>query len=550
MTRDPHITDPAKATIDDRIRAAEPTKPARLAALIQRLDGEGRLRGARRDGRPIGSGGLDDVEVTGVTHDSRDVRSGTLFVAVPGLHVDGHDFVARAERAGATAALVERAVPDVALPQVVVESTATALATAAAWWYDDPSEDLSVLGITGTDGKTTTSFLALAALEAAGVRTGLISTAATRIGGLQEPNEEHATTPDAPALQARLRAMVDTHDEAAVIETTSHGLALGRVGSIAYDVAILTNLTHEHLELHGTWEAYRDAKLSLFERLGGGPARSGHRPKRWPKSGIVNLDDPSAGAFVGVAQEAGARVLTYGTDRAADIRATHVDEDRRRLRIAYEAPSGPATVELQLVGRFNVLNALAVVALGEAIGLDPAAVREGLASVPVVPGRMERVDLGQPFEVIVDFAHSPASLQTVLDLLAPGAAARGGGLIAVFGSAGERDTAKRPVMGRIAGERCRLVIVTDEDPRTEDRDAINDAIARGAEAAGKHRGHDLLVIAERRAAIEAAFERARPSDIVLLAGKGHERSIIGPGGPQAWNERAEAESALQRMGFG
>jgi UDP-N-acetylmuramoyl-L-alanyl-D-glutamate--2,6-diaminopimelate ligase len=544
------MTDEANRTLENRIRAAEPSKPAPLAALIDRLDREGRLRGARRDGRPIGVGGLAELEVAGVTHDSRAVRPGSLFVAVPGLHVDGHEFVARAEAAGAVAALVERAVPDVDLPQVVVDSTSVALATAAAWWYGDPSDDLGVVGITGTDGKTTTSFLAVAAFEAAGIRTGLISTAAERIGGLQEPNEQHATTPEAAALQARLRAMAAQGDEAAVIETTSHGLALGRVASIAYDIAIVTNLTHEHLELHGTWEAYRDAKLSLFERLASRPPRPGHAPKRWPRTGIVNLDDPSAGAFVGVTQEAGARVLTYGTDPAADVHATHVDEDQRRLRIAYEAPSGAAKVELQLVGRFNVHNALAVVALGEAVGLDPAAVREGLASVPVVPGRMERVDLGQPFEVIVDFAHSPASLGTVLDLLAPGAAARGGGLISVFGSAGERDTAKRPLMGRIAGERCRLVVVTDEDPRGEDSDAINDAIARGAETAGKRRGHDLLVIANRRAAIEAAFERARPSDVVVLAGKGHERSIIGPDGPQPWNERAEAESALRRLGFG
>jgi UDP-N-acetylmuramoyl-L-alanyl-D-glutamate--2,6-diaminopimelate ligase len=314
-------------------------------------------------------------------------------------------------------------------------------------------------------------------------------------------------------------------------------------------VAILTNLTHEHLELHGTWEAYRDAKLRLFEKL----ARpSGERPKpaAWPATGIVNADDPSAGAFIGVAQEAGARVITYGTDPAADVRATRVEEDQRRLRIAYDAPSGAATLHLRLVGRFNVHNALAVVALGEAVGLDPAAVRDGLASVPVVPGRMERVESGQPFGVIVDFAHSPASLQTVLDLLAPLAASSGGGVIAVFGSAGERDTAKRPLMGRIAGERARIVVVTDEDPRGEDRDAILDEIARGAEATGKRRGHDLLVIADRRAAIEAAIERARPGDIVLLAGKGHEQSILGPDGPRPWDERAEAEAALHRAGFG
>jgi len=539
-------------TIADLLRAAEPTTPTSLGTLIERLEGEGRLRGARRDGRAIGVAGLRDIVVSGVTQDSRAVRPGSLFVAVPGQHVDGHEFVAHAAASGAVAALVERPLPDLDLPQLIVQSTSVALATAAAWWYRDPSAELAVVGITGTDGKTTTSFLAVAALEAAGLRTGLISTAATRIGSVQEPNEAHATTPEAPALQAALRAMATAKDAAAVIETTSHGLALDRVGSIAYDIAIMTNLTHEHLELHGTWEAYRDAKLSLFERLAvRSESPRGDQPaKYWPKTGIVNLDDPSAGAFVGVTQEAGARVLTYGTDPAADVRATRVEEDQRRLRIAYEAPSGAASVDLQLVGRFNVHNALAVVALGEAVGLDPVAVREGLASVPVIPGRMERVDVGQPFGVIVDFAHSPASLQAVLDGLAPGAAARGGGLIAVFGSAGERDTAKRPVMGRIAGERCRLVVVTDEDPRGEASDTINEDIARGAEAVGRRRGHDLLVVADRRAAIEAAFERARPGDIVLLAGKGHERSIIGPDGPKPWNERAEAESALRRLGFG
>lgn len=533
-------------SIADRIRVAEPAGPVGLGGLIERLGAEGRLRGARRDGRAIGAAGLADLQVNGVTQDSRAVHPDSLFVAVPGLHVDGHEFVADAAARGATAALVERAVPESDLPQLIVDAAPAALATAAAWWYGDPSRTLAVVGITGTDGKTTTCFLATAALEAAGIRTGMTGTAATRIGGLQAPNEIHATTPEAPVLQATLRAMVLAGDVAAVIETTSHGLALGRVGSIDYDVAILTNLTHEHLELHGSWEAYRDAKLSLFERL----ARSEGPANAWPKTGIVNADDPSAGAFIGVTQEAGARVLTYGTDPSADVRAVKVEEDAHRLRIAYTAPSGAATMDLQLVGRFNVHNALAVVALGEAIGLDPGAVRDGIASVPVVPGRMERVDVGQPFGVIVDFAHSPASLQAVLDGLAPAAGARGGGLIAVFGSAGERDTAKRPVMGRIAGERCRLVVVTDEDPRGEDPDAINDAIARGAEAAGRRRGHDLLVIADRREAIEAAFERARPTDIVLLAGKGHERSIIGPSGDRPWDERAEAEAALRRLGFG
>ena len=277
-----------------------------------------------------------------MTNDSRTVRAGSLFVAVPGLHVDGHDFVEAAAEAGAAAVLVERPVPDVPVAQLVVGDVRSALASAAAWWYEDPSDALAVVGITGTDGKTTTSFLAVAALEAAGIATGMTGTAATRIGGVQTANEAHATTPEAPDLQRALKAMRVAGDAAAVIETTSHGLALGRVDAIAYDIAILTNLTHEHLELHGTWEAYRDAKLRLFEKLhrGAGVGRAGAKPLGWPATGIVNADDPSAGAFVGVAQEAGARVLTYGTDPAADVRATRIEEDQRRLRIAYDAPSG------------------------------------------------------------------------------------------------------------------------------------------------------------------------------------------------------------------
>jgi UDP-N-acetylmuramoyl-L-alanyl-D-glutamate--2,6-diaminopimelate ligase len=540
------------ATVAGLLAAAEPGSARPLGELIERLDAEGRLRGARDGGRAIGPAGLAALDVHGgVVHDSRRIRPGSLFVAVPGAHVDGHDFVAAAAAGGAVAALVERPVPEVELPQLVVERTQAALASAAGWWYGDPSRELAVVGVTGTDGKTTTSFLAVAALEAAGVSSGMIGTVETKIGAVREANAEHATTPEAPELQAALRAMVEAGNEAAVVETTSHGLALERVGGIAYDAAILTNLTHEHLEFHGTWEAYRDAKLSLFERLAAGrrnaPKALQGRPL--PKVAIVNADDPSAGLFAGVAQEAGARIVTYGTDPSADLRAVRVEEGSRGLAIDLDGPSGEAHLDLRLVGRFNVHNALAVVALGEAWSLDPAAVRAGLASLDGVPGRMERIDAGQPFAVVVDYAHSPASLEKVLELLAPTAAARGGGLIAVFGSAGERDVEKRPMMGRIAGQRCRLVVVTDEDPRGEDREQILDEIARGAEAAGRRRGRDLLLIADRPAAIAAAFERARAGDVVLLAGKGHERSIIGPAGPVAYDERSVALGALAALGY-
>lgn len=509
-----------------------------LGDLAARLAGGGRLRGVRVDGRAAPTTVVADVPISGVTQDSRLVTPGMAFVAVPGLHVDGHDFAAAAVSRGAAALVVERAMPELVVPQLVVDAARPVLADAAAWWFGDPSRSLTVVGITGTDGKTTTAYLAVAALVAAGRRPGMIGTIATRIGGRTEDHAAHATTPEAPELQAALRAMLEAGDDTVVLETTSHGLALDRVASVDYDVAILTNLTHEHLELHGSWEAYRDAKLSLFARL--------HGPGT---TGIVNVDDPNAGVFIGVTREAGARVLRYGTEPAADVRAAHVTEDGRGLHLDVVAPWGDATVDVPLAGRFNAHNALAVIALGEALGLDAAAVARGLGSVDRVPGRMERVDRGQPFGVIVDFAHSPASLAAVLDLLAPSAAARGGGLIAVFGSAGERDTAKRPQMGRIAGERCRLVVATDEDPRGEDPAAILDAIARGAEAAGRRRGHDLLLIADRRAAIEAAFEAARPGDTVLLAGKGHERSIITVDGERPWDERAVAEDVLADMGY-
>jgi UDP-N-acetylmuramoyl-L-alanyl-D-glutamate--2,6-diaminopimelate ligase len=535
-------------SIADLIEAADGREPRPLAELVARLGGEGRLRSV------VGGVGADaSPPISGVTNDSRAVRPGSLFVAVPGEHADGHAFVDAAAAAGAVAAVVERAVAS-PLPQVVVDRSRAALASAAGWWYGDPSADFGVIGITGTDGKTTTSFLATAALEAAGLPTGMLGTAALEIGDRREPNPEHATTPEAPRLQAILRAMVTAGDRAAVVETTSHGLALERVAGIRYDIAILTNVTHEHLELHGTWEAYRDAKRSLFDRLAVSLENPAKPVPGWPRTGIVNANDPSAEVFVEATRRAGARVLTYSADRSrpADVAATSIVLDRRGegLDLGYVTPSGDGRLRSPLSGGFNVLNLLAVIALGEAIGLDPAAVRTGLESVAAIPGRMERVDAGQPFEVVVDYAHTPASLTTVLDELGRHAGQRGGALIVVFGSAGERDVAKRSEMGRIAGERCRLVVLTDEDPRGEDREVILAEIAAGATAAGKRRGSDLLLIPDRRTAIRTALGEAHPGDFVLLAGKGHESTIIYADHAEPWNERAEAVAALAELGYG
>jgi UDP-N-acetylmuramoyl-L-alanyl-D-glutamate--2,6-diaminopimelate ligase len=519
--------------------AAAERRPARpLTALITRLASVG--------GVTVGESMVDATALVsgGITTDSRRIRPGGVFVAIAGAHVDGHDFAARAVAAGAVAVIAERPLPDVAASVLVVPSTRRSLAEAAGWWYGDPSHELGVVGVTGTDGKTTTSWLAVAALEAAGLRTGMVGTIARRIGGITEAGAEHQTTPEATELAAILRAMVGAGDRVAVIETTSHGLALERVAGIAYDAAIFTNLSHEHLELHGTFEAYRAAKLRLLERLADRPPGA-----RMPAVGIVNLDDPEAARFTSATTAAGARLLTFGLSPTADVRAVNISDTDDGVAFRAIADGLSEDVSLSITGRFNVHNALAVVALGIGWGLDTAAVRRGIESVERIPGRMERIVAGQPFEVVVDFAHSPASLAAVLDELGPAAARRGGGVVCVFGSAGERDTAKRPLMGRVAGERCRLVVITDEDPRGEDGDAILDQIAAGAEMVGRRRGQDLLLVRDRRAAVAEAFDRAEPGDVVLLAGKGHERSIIGPQGETPWDEAAVARQLLAERGF-
>jgi UDP-N-acetylmuramoyl-L-alanyl-D-glutamate--2,6-diaminopimelate ligase len=457
--------------------------------------------------------------------------------------------------AGAAALLVERPLPGVTAPQLIVTDAAAALGVAAAWRAGDPSQRLGIVGITGTDGKTTTAYLTRAALEGAGHRVGLIGTTDVLVGGRSLGNEARASTPEAPELQGFLTAMVAAGDDWAVVESTSHGLAQQRVAGISYDVAVLTNITSEHLELHGTVEAYREAKRSLFSRL----AVSDENPEKGHgKHAVVNADDPEAEAFARTALEAGARVVRYGLAGAPgatrtasltdlDVAATEMTETSGRMVIGMQAGGWSGQVSLQLAGRFNVHNALAAMGVAVALGHDPGAAADALASLASVPGRMERIDEGQPFSVIVDYAHTAEALATVLDELAPAADA---GLIAVFGSAGERDTGKRAEMGRVAGERCRLVVITDEDPRGEDRMAILEAITSGAEAAGKRRGDDLLIIPDRREAIAAAIRRAQRGDVVLLAGKGHEKTIETAAGDLPWDEAAAAREALRSLAGG
>jgi UDP-N-acetylmuramoyl-L-alanyl-D-glutamate--2,6-diaminopimelate ligase len=515
--------------------------PRPLGDLLDRWRREGRLAGERVG--PAGEGLGDDaptVSVHRVRDDSRRVEAGDLFVAVRGLRVDGHDFLREAGDRGAAAVAVEQPLDDFGVPQLVVDRGSAALASAAAWWYGDPSRELLTVGITGTNGKTTTSFLVAAALEAGGIRSGLIGTIGIRAGGELVPHDEPNTTPGSLELQRILREMVDVGLDAVVLESSSHGLAADRVASVDYDAAIFTNLSHEHLDFHGTFEAYRDAKRSLFERL---PEKAkGGRPSL----AVVNLDDAHGGAFGDAAASTGARVITYGTDPASVVELVHLEADAASCRMAVNIGGDPPVeVVLPIAGRFNAHNAMAAIGLAYGWGLDIPAVIQALEVFPGVPGRMEVISRGQPFGVVIDYAHTPRSIEAATSELRALVERSGGTVISVFGASGERDVGKRPLMGEAAARHSRLVIVTEDDSRAEDPASIFEEIAAGAVRAGKHRDDDLLVIGDRRQAIAEAFRRARPGDVVFLAGKGHETWNMGPLGPVPWSDREAAEQALQ-----
>ena len=531
-----------------------PSAERPLAELARRLDEEGQLLAIRRGTEAsVPEVALGSIAITGIADDSRAVEPGQVFAAVRGLRVDGHDFVPDAIRRGAAALIVERAsgadqaaldpAGDAAVIQLVVRRSDIALASAAAWWFGDPSRELDVVGVTGTNGKTTTTFLAAAGLEAIGWPTGIVGTIGIRVAGRLRRNDRPNTTPGAVDLQGLLREMVDADRRAVVIETSSHGLAAERVGSVAYGAAIFTNLSHEHLDFHGTFEAYRAAKLSLFERL----PREGRDGR--PGIGVVNHDDPNGQAFAAATTGAGARAITYGVDPDAEVRLLSLEGDASSSRFEVDAGGNDVSVALRIGGRFNAHNALAVVGLGLGWGLDLDRVAAGLGELRGVPGRMEAVVRGQPFHVVIDYAHTPGSLDAVGRELSELAAPHGGRVISVFGASGERDTGKRPLMGRAAGARSRLIIVTEDDSRNEDPATIFEAIVTGAEAAGLQRGHEVFVIPDRRVAIAEAFARARPADVVLLAGKGHETWNIGPSGVEPWSEREVAQAALAELGY-
>lgn len=495
------------------------------------------------------------IPIRAMAYDSRQVQPGTLFIAIKGFHTDGHLFIDQALARGAAAVVYEDSAWDghIAVPALRVHNARTALASIAAAYYAFPAAALRVIGITGTDGKTTTTMLTSVALEAGGHTTGLMGTVDFKIAGRLWANESRQSTPEAPEVQAMLREMVSAGCSHSVLEATSHALSAqwNRLGGCLFDVAVLTNVTHEHLDYHGSVEQYRRDKARLFEMLGeqlGSELAGATHALGVTKTGkraIVNADDPHHAMFLEAAP-ASAQRLSYAVHHPADIRATDIMSTRDGLRFTVHTPWGMRPVSLQLTGDFNVHNSLAALTVALSEGVDIDAALAALAGVPGVRGRMERIEAGQAFTVLVDYAHTPGSFEKLMSIVRPLTTGR---LIAVFGSAGERDREKRPLQGAMAARYCDLIVVTDEDPRLEDRHAILQQIADGAEAEVRRSGRacECWQIADRRAALRAAFEAARAGDIVLLLGKGHEGSIIYADGKMAWDEAAEARAALSNL---
>lgn len=473
-----------------------------------------------------------DPNVSGIAYDSRRLKAGDCFVAIPGTHTDGHRYVETALRDGAVAAVVQRRV-GTAWPQIVVEDTRRALALMSSAFFGHPSRAMTVIGVTGTDGKTTTTTMIQQMLQSAGRNTGSMSTVDIRVGDRVDLNTSRQTTLEALEIQEQLAQMRDAGIQTAVIETSSHGLALQRVLGIDYDIAVFTNIAHEHLDFHKTIEAYREAKASLIDLT------ANSAPKGIIKTAVLNRDDPS---YAYLSNRPIDRRITYGVQLDADLKASRVEATADGLSVEASTPLGALSLRLPLSGRWNAANALAAAAAGIAVGLTLEEIRDGLEHFSGVSGRMERVDLGQPFRVVIDYAHTPQSLEKVLRELRP---ITKGKLIAVFGSAGDRDREKRPWMGEIAARLSDYAVFTNEDPREEDAMAIINEIAAGAEEVGWSEGANYARVEDRRQGIAHAVRRARPGDTILLAGKGHERSILIGRGKEPWDERAAAEAAIR-----
>jgi UDP-N-acetylmuramoyl-L-alanyl-D-glutamate--2,6-diaminopimelate ligase len=466
------------------------------------------------------TGARGAVEITDLAYDAAHVSPGTLFFCVPGSRTDGHEFAVQAVAAGASALVVERPL-SLDVPQLLVEDARAAMAVAADRFFGEPTRSLEVAGVTGTNGKTTATFLLRSVLAAADRAPGLVGTVEWVVGGVARPAPH--TTPEAIDLQRLFRQMLDAGDRSVAVEASSHGSALRRLDRVRFDALVFTNLSQDHLDLHGTMEDYYQAKRRLF---------TGAQP---PPAAVNVGDEHGRRLALELAETHHAPLVTFGMTDAAEVRPEDLEMGPRGSRFR----AAGIEIETPLRGRFNVENVLGVIAAGILLDIGEQSIADGVRTMSGIPGRFEAIDEGQPFAVIVDYAHTPGSLDIVLQ------AARelgGSRLICVFGAGGDRDRGKRPVMGAVAAQRADIVIVTSDNPRSEDPLAIIQDVLQGA-------GTGVEIDPDRRSAIRRAVTVAEPGDVVVIAGKGHEQGQEIEGEVTPFDDRAVVVDALREAGF-
>jgi UDP-N-acetylmuramoyl-L-alanyl-D-glutamate--2,6-diaminopimelate ligase len=478
--------------------------------------------------------GESDPEITGMEADSRKVKMGDLFLCIPGLTVDGHDFAHKAVELGASALVTER-VLELPIPQLVVKDARYAMAALSAHFYGYPSKELKLIGLTGTNGKTTSTYLIEKILRDQGFKTGLMGTIQMKIGDTY--TETAHTTQEALDLQRSFHKMRELQTDYCIMEVSSHALELGRVKGVHFRSGIFTNLTQDHLDYHKTMEAYEAAKGLLFSRLGNG--FSGDPNER--QYAILNADDPASQTF---SKLTAAQVITYGIDNECDVRAQNIRISAQGTEFRLVSFAGEALFRMKLVGKFNVYNALGAIASALAEGVALEEIRNSLESVAVVDGRMEVVSEGQDFLVLVDYAHTPDGLENALSTIREFAE---GNVFTVFGCGGDRDRTKRPLMGKVTAKYSDYLYVTSDNPRTEKPDAILQDIVPGIEEADFPSDKFELIV-DRKQAIQKAIDGAGPKDVILIAGKGHETYQDIMGVKHDFDDRLVAKAAIRGRG--
>jgi UDP-N-acetylmuramoyl-L-alanyl-D-glutamate--2,6-diaminopimelate ligase len=481
---------------------------------------------------------LPGMQVIGITSDSREVKPGYIFVAIPGMVTDGHRYIPQAVAQGAAAVVGSRLIEDLAIPYVQVVDPRQSFAYLAAAFYERPAHSLAMIGVTGTDGKTTTSNLIYQILLSAGIPTGIISTVNAMIGEEAYDTGFHVTTPQAIEIQRYLQRMKAAGLTHAVIETTSHGLAQHRVTGCEFDIGVLTNITHEHLNDHGSFDVYREAKASLFTGL----ANHSRKPNGIEPLAVLNQDDPS---YEFLTRCVSVRKIGYSMREKADVWAEMIHHEADGLHFTAKSDQFSFPVHCRIPGAFNTSNCLAAIS-ATVIGLniDPQAAQAGISNLAGVPGRMEQINMGQPFIALVDFAHTPNALEQALKSVKQMVPGR---VIAVFGSAGLRDRQKRWMMAEVSAQLADFTILTAEDPRSESLDFILEEMARGVESRGGVEGQTFIRVADRGEAIRRAVQMARSGDLVIACGKGHEQSMCFGEIEYPWDDRIAMRAALAEL---